>query len=96
MAARVTVARGKTYLIREILKLHGFTFHGPSKTWRADPVLTDEQIEDLRRVLRRTSLPDFDASQVEVRNIRLDFLVVVHFEIPAPVPPSPPSAKMIS
>lgn len=70
----VTVARGKTYPIRDLLRSYDFVWHSEDKTWRRDPPLNADELEAIRRSIRRTSVDNFDASTVEVRNIRKNFL----------------------
>lgn len=67
----ITVARGKTFECKDTLKEHGFRFDGNAKQWILDPPMSEEDIQVLKRKLRRIGIGD----QVEVRNMRRDWVL---------------------
>lgn len=70
----VTIARGKTFEIKEILKRHGFQFDGESKQWVCDPPIDSSVREQLMTAIRRHRSPTFDASTVEIKDIRREWI----------------------
>lgn len=75
VSTHVTVASGKTYEIRDILKRHGFTWCADMrKAWIRDPAIPDEDLQDLLRIVRLVNVKGFDASQVEIKNVRREWV----------------------
>jgi hypothetical protein len=65
----VTIARGKTYPIRETLHSHGFTWDGDQKWWVKSPALDEADRFALTKEIRRLGF----GGEVEVKNIRREW-----------------------